>query len=723
MPSINQSQSALSAQLNPPQQQAVEYPNQPLLVLAGAGSGKTRVLVHRISWWIAQGIAPHSLLAVTFTNKAAAEMRGRVESMLKRPVDSLWLGTFHGLAHRLLRLHWQDAGLSEAFQIIDSEDQLRVIRRLMKELQVDEKTAAPKQIQWFINQQKDDGLRAHQVKVKSDPYSTTLLEVYRAYESYCKRSGLVDFAELLLSAYELWKNKPAILKHYQQRFHHVLVDEFQDTNRIQYLWLKALTAGKGNITIVGDDDQSIYGWRGARVENIQTFHDDFVGTETILLEQNYRSTGNILDAANALISHNFGRLGKKLWTSDDKGDPIRIYQAFNEQEEARFIASRIEDWHQKHQKYSETAILYRSNAQSRVLEEALLAQQIPYRIYGGLRFFDRAEIKNALAYLRLSENPADDSAFERIVNTPTRGIGEKTLQTVRQLARDEAISLWESSLLLCQQKRLTNRAAKALGNFIELMVEFQSAPDKADLHPQMRRIIDGVGLMENYMREPADKWESRKENIQELLAACSEFDPDSSSFSEGLSATQTFLSHAALESGEQQASEHQDSVQLMTMHSAKGLEFPLVFISGMEENLFPHKMSMDDADGIEEERRLAYVGITRARQNLILTWSEKRRLWGNEQYQHQSRFIDEIPKECREDVRLNATISRPMSYARSSTETPGGFHLGQTVNHQKFGDGIILNFEGEGDQARIQVNFEQSGSKWLVLGYANLQSI
>ncbi len=720
-------QALAPVELNSPQQQAVEYPNRPLLVLAGAGSGKTRVLVHRIAWWISEGVAPHSLLAVTFTNKAASEMRGRVESMLKRPVDSLWLGTFHGLAHRLLRLHWQDAGLTQSFQIIDSEDQLRVIRRLIKELHVDEKTSAPKQIQWFINQQKDEGLRAHQVKVKADPYSRTLVEVYRAYEAFCQRSGLVDFAELLLRAYELWQNKPALLQHYQQRFHHVLVDEFQDTNRIQYLWLKALTHDKGNITIVGDDDQSIYGWRGARVENIQTFHKDFENTETIKLEQNYRSTANILNAANALISNNFGRLGKKLWTSDKQGDPIKVYHAFNEQEEARFIAARIQDWHQQHQSYQQTAILYRSNAQSRVLEEAMLAQQIPYRIYGGLRFFDRAEIKNALAYLRLSESSADDSAFERIINTPSRGIGDKTLQKIRLVGSENQISLWDASILLCQsktqQQTLPNRAATALNGFIQLVHEFSSSPDKAELHPQMRHIIDRVGLMENYMREAPDKWESRKENLQELLAACSEFDPDYNSFNEGLTATQAFLSHAALESGEQQASEHQDAVQMMTMHSAKGLEFPLVFIAGMEEGLFPHKMSLDDANGLEEERRLAYVGITRARQNLILTWSEKRRLWGNEQYQHPSRFIDEIPSECREDVRLNATISIPVSYARTSTKTPGGFHLGQTVNHAKFGDGIILNFEGEGEQARIQVNFEQSGSKWLMLSLANLQSL
>ncbi len=710
----------MSIQLNSPQQQAVEYPNKPLLVLAGAGSGKTRVLVHRIAWWISKGIAPHSLLAVTFTNKAATEMRGRVEKMLQRPVDSLWLGTFHGLAHRLLRLHWKDAGLVESFQIIDSEDQLRLVKRLMKELQIDEKTWPPRQVQWFINQQKDDGLRAKQVEVQHDPFSKTMLLIYTAYEDLCQRSGLVDFAELLLRAYELWTKQPSLLAHYQQRFHHVLVDEFQDTNRIQYLWLKALTINQGNITIVGDDDQSIYGWRGARVENIQTFHKDFNNTETIKLEQNYRSTANILAAANAVISNNFGRLGKKLWTSDEKGDPIQIYHAFNEQEEARFIASQIQEWFQKHQRWSEAAILYRSNAQSRVLEEALLAQQIPYRIYGGLRFFDRAEIKNALAYLRLCEATGNDSAFERIINTPARGIGDKTLQLIRQLATDEQISLWSASIQLCQQHKLTTRANQAVSNFIQLILDFQSSEQAKDLTALMQLIIDEIGLMENYLREAPDKWESRKENTQELLSACSEFDPEYSSFGEGLTATQAFLSHAALESGEQQASEHQDAVQLMTMHSAKGLEFPLVFIAGMEEGLFPHQMSMDDADGLEEERRLAYVGITRARYRLVLSWSEKRRLWGNEQYQRPSRFIDEIPADCRNEVRLNATISRPVNYATSNRNNPGGFHLGQSVSHQKFGDGVILNFEGEGGQAKIQVNFEQSGSKWLALSYANL---
>ena len=710
-------------ELNLPQQESVLYPNEPLLVLAGAGSGKTRVLVHRIAWWLMQGVPPHAILAVTFTNKAASEMRGRVESMLKRPVNAMWLGTFHGLANRLLRLHWQDANLNQNFQILDSEDQLRLIRRIMKELNIDEKSWPARQAQWFINEQKDEGRRAQQVIGSGDRFSRVMQEIYAAYESSCNRSSLVDFAELLLRAYELWQQKPHLLAHYQQRFHHILVDEFQDTNRIQYLWLKALTEKSGNITIVGDDDQSIYGWRGAKVENIQRFQKDFPNSHTIKLEQNYRSTATILEAANAVIANNYERMGKNLWTEDDKGAAIKVYHAFNEQEEARFIADRLHEWQKEQGRWDTGAILYRSNAQSRVLEEALLTQQIPYRIYGGLRFFERAEIKNALAYLRLTENLDDDAAFERIVNTPTRGIGDKTLQQVRDYAREKAISLWTASESLCENKKLTNRAVSSFTLFHELIQTLQAEASTLTLAEQIKEIIHRTHLMENYMREAHDRWESRKENLQELIAACSEFDPEALLADEGITPTQAFLSHAALESGEQQASEYQDAVQLMTMHSAKGLEFPLVFIAGMEEGLFPHKMSSDDPDKLEEERRLAYVGITRAREQLFLSWSEKRRLWGNETYQQISRFINEIPSHCREEVRLNATISRPVSYTQTSHEIPGGFRLGQPVKHKKFGMGIILNVEGDGDQTTVQINFEEAGCKRLMLSYAKLEAI
>ncbi len=709
-------------QLNLPQQESVLYPNEPLLVLAGAGSGKTRVLVHRIAWWLLQGIPPHAILAVTFTNKAAREMRGRVENMLQHPVNAMWLGTFHGLANRLLRLHWQDANLNQNFQILDSEDQLRLIRRILKELNIDEKQWSARQLQWFINDQKDEGLRAQQVASSGDKFSRVMQQVYLAYESTCNRSSLVDFAELLLRAYELWQQKPFILAHYQERFHHILVDEFQDTNHIQYLWLKALSIKKGNITIVGDDDQSIYGWRGAKVENIQRFQQDYAKSHTIKLEQNYRSTATILEAANAVIANNYGRMGKNLWTEDDKGAAIKVYQAFNEQEEARFIAEQLQAWHKKKDKWDSAAILYRSNAQSRVLEEMLLIRQIPYRIYGGLRFFDRAEIKNALAYLKLTENFDDDAAFERIVNTPARGIGEKTIQQLRQQARTQDSSLWRASMALCENKGLSNRAISALSNFHALLQSLQKQAESLTLVEQIRKIIQAAKLMENYLREPHDRWESRQENLQELIAACTEFNADEMLTEESFTPTQAFLSHAALESGEQQADEYQDAVQLMTLHSAKGLEFPLVFITGMEEGLFPHKMSMEEPDKLEEERRLAYVGITRARQELFLSWSERRRLWGSESFQQISRFIGEIPTTCLEEVRLNATISRPLVYAQTSQQIPGGFRLGQSVRHQKFGFGIILNIEGDGDQTTVQINFEEAGCKRLMLTFANLQS-
>jgi len=706
--------------LNSPQLEATIHPNSPLLVLAGAGSGKTRVLVHRIAHWLEQGIPPHAILAVTFTNKAAAEMRSRVESMMHRPINSLWLGTFHGLAHRLLRLHWLDANLPENFQIIDSDDQLRLIKRIQKDLNIDEKFLAPRQAQWFINHQKDEGYRANKVTQTYDISSRQMLQIYSQYEVICNRNGFVDFNELLLRAYELWVNHPKLLSHYQQRFHHILVDEFQDTNHIQYLWLKALAHPKGNITIVGDDDQSIYGWRGAQVENLQHFEKDFKNCAVIKLEQNYRSTATILEAANAVISQNHQRLGKKLWTEGDQGSPILVYQAFNEQEEARFIAARIKDW-QETGNWDDCAILYRSNAQSRVLEEALLTQQIPYRIYGGLRFFDRAEIKDALGYLKLCENCQDDNAFERIINTPTRGIGERTIEQIRQTAQQQQISLWQATESMLINKELSGRACSALSQFMEMIFNLSQGETEIGLSQKIKNIISQARLMENYRKESLDKWESRKENLQELIVACSEFDPDELMIETPMTPIQAFLSHAALEAGEQQASEYQRAVQLMTLHSAKGLEFPLIFLAGMEEGLFPHKMSMDDPARLEEERRLAYVGITRAKKQLMISWAEKRRLWGNENYQKVSRFVEEIPAHCRQDVRLNASISRPIQYSKTTKVGPNGFSLGQQVKHPSFGMGTILNFEGEGDQARIHINFENVGSKWLILGYARLE--
>jgi len=706
--------------LNLPQQESVLYPNQPLLVLAGAGSGKTRVLVHRIAWWINQGIPPHAILAVTFTNKAAKEMRARVETMLSRSVESMWLGTFHGLANRLLRMHWQEAGLLQNFQILDSDDQLRLIRKILKDLNIDEKQWPAKQLQWFINEQKDEAKRAKDVNYQDKRYSAVHRNVYQRYEEICNRSSLVDFGELLLKAYELWKSHPKLLLHYQQRFHHILVDEFQDTNHIQYLWLKALAESKQNITIVGDDDQSIYGWRGAKVENIQQFQKDFADSHTIKLEQNYRSSANILGAANAIIANNFGRMGKNLWTEDEKGSSINIYQSFNEQDEAHFIAERIQDYFNNHNQWGHCAILYRSNAQSRVLEEAFLSRQIPYRVYGGLRFFDRAEIKNTLAYLRLCENEKDDAAFERIINTPPRGIGEKTQQQIRDYARHSLLSLWDSSLQLCDQKLITNRAVSALTHFHDLIVSLQQCGNNISLSNKVKLILEHTNLMENYLNEANERFESRKENLGELILACEQFQPENTTDA-SLSITQSFLAQTTLDSGEQQASDYQDAVQMMTIHSAKGLEFPLVFIAGMEEGLFPHKMSMESIEKLEEERRLAYVGITRACENLFLTWSEKRRLWGSENYQKISRFIEEIPTHFKQEVRLNATVSRPLNYSKKIETALGKFRLGQPVRHKKFGYGIILNIEGDGDQTTVEVNFEDTGCKRLMLSYANLE--
>jgi len=710
------------AGLNPAQKQAVVSQSPALLVLAGAGSGKTRVLVHRIAYKIATGeVSPQAILAVTFTNKAAQEMRGRVEHLLGRSANSMWIGTFHGLAHRLLRTHARDAGLPDEFQILDSDDQLRVVKRVLKDLGLDEKQWPARQAQWFINQQKDDGKRPGDIQHQGDLFTSIHCKIYYRYEEACKVGGVVDFAELLLRSYELLQNNSHLREHYQQRFRHLLVDEFQDTNAIQFAWIKLLSGPGTHITIVGDDDQSIYGWRGARIENIQRFSREFKHCETIRLEQNYRSTGNILKAANAVIVNNRGRLGKNLWTDGNDGEPISVYSAFNEQEEARFIAARIEDWVAQGNAYSDCAVLYRSNAQSRVLEEYLLQRRIPYRIYGGLKFFERAEVKDALAYLRLMYNRQDDAAFERIVNTPTRGLGAKTIDTLRHHARANNLSLWQASQQLLEDQALPARAATALGGFLQLIDSLFEDIHELPLSEQIQLTVEGTNLLAAYAREKGEKALARKENLAELAAAAREFDVDD--YPE-LSPMTAFLSHASLEAGETQADDYEDCVQLMTLHSAKGLEFKVVFIAGMEERLFPHMMSMDDPEKLEEERRLAYVGITRAMQKLYLLHAEKRRLWGKETYPRVSRFVKEIPAELKEEIRLNSQVSVPSfasSEVRASSDDLKGFSLGQLVTHPKFGQGVILNYEGSGDQARVQVNFDSVGSKWLMLAYARLQ--
>jgi len=708
--------------LNDAQRQAVTAAAAPTLVIAGAGSGKTRVLVHRAAWLIdVEGVSPQGLLAVTFTNKAAAEMRGRIESLLNIPVNQLWIGTFHGLAHRLLRRHWRDAGLPQNFQIIDSDDQLRLIKRLLKNLEVDDTRWVPREVQYFINGEKDEGRRPRHLDDEGDPHRRQMIALYAAYEEVCERGGLVDFAELLLRAHELWRDNPELLAHYQRRFSHLLVDEFQDTNAIQYAWLRLLAGKNGIPFVVGDDDQSIYRWRGARVEHIHRFQKDFPGTTVVKLEQNYRSTGTILNAANAVIENNSSRLGKNLWTDGADGEAIRVYAAYNERDEADFIIGRLRDWIDQGNLRADAAILYRSNAQSRALEEGLINANIPYRVYGGLRFFERAEIKDALAYLRLISNRDDDSSFERIVNKPTRGIGARTADMMRSYARANSCSLWRAAGAIASDE-LNGRAANAVHAFINLIEKLARDTESLDLPEKIDHIIYASGLIDFFKKEKGEKGETRVENLLELVSAGRSFEPDPA---EEMSPLDEFLSHAALEAGEGQADEWDDCVQLMTMHSAKGLEFPLVFMSGMEDGLFPHQRSVADPNGLEEERRLCYVGITRAMQTLYITYAEQRRLHGMDNYSQPSRFINEIPDEFIEEIRPRVQVSRPVR-APATGRTPIrqgaelGIRLGQRVHHQKFGDGVILNCEGQGAHARVEVNFETAGTKWLVLSYANL---
>ncbi|WP_195569514.1 DNA helicase II [Proteus mirabilis] len=709
--------------LNDKQREAVAAPRVNMLVLAGAGSGKTRVLVHRIAWLLSvEQASPFSIMVVTFTNKAAAEMRHRIEDLIGTSQGGMWIGTFHSLAHRLLRAHYLDAGLPQDFQIIDSDDQYRLIRRIVKSMALDDKQWPPRQGMWYINGKKDEGLRPQHIQTYGNPVETTWLKVYQAYQEACDRAGLVDFAELLLRAHELWLNKPQILEHYQHRFTNILVDEFQDTNRIQYAWIRMLAGQTGKVMIVGDDDQSIYGWRGAQVENIQNFLNEFPGAETIRLEQNYRSTSNILKAANALIANNSDRLGKNLWTEGAEGEPISLYCAFNDLDEARYVVGRIKRWYEEGGALADCAILYRSNAQSRIMEEALLQANMPYRIYGGQRFFERQEIKDALSYMRLTANRHDDASFERVVNTPTRGIGDRTLDVVRQVARDNQITLWESALQVIEHKMLAGRAIAAIARFLELIETLANETADMPLHVQTDRIIRDSGLKAMYEQEKGEKAQARIENLEELVTATRQFSYQDED--EDLMPLQAFLSHAALESGEGQADAYQDAVQLMTLHSAKGLEFSQVFIVGVEEGMFPSQMSLDEGGRLEEERRLAYVGVTRAMKKLTLTYAENRRLYGKEVSHRPSRFIGELPKECVEEVRLRATVSRPVNHHRLGTpivSNDTGYSLGQRVKHPKFGEGTIINIEGSGEHCRLQIAFNGEGIKWLVAAFARLE--
>jgi len=710
--------------LNSAQEEAVTSDKKHLLVLAGAGSGKTRVLVHRIAWKIqVDGVSPYSILAVTFTNKASREMRERIDQLLGMSLRGMWVGTFHGLAHRLLKAHWRDVNLPENFQILDSDDQLRLVKRVMRAMDLDEQRWPPKQAQWWINGQKDEGLRAAHLQEGGDPYLATMLRIYREYEATCERLGVIDFAELLLRALELWKHNPEVLDHYQQRFQQILVDEFQDTNAVQYAWLRILAGKTSAVTAVGDDDQSIYGWRGAKVENILSYERDFADTHTVKLEQNYRSTSNILNAANAVISKNAGRLGKSLWTDAGEGEAIALYAAFNEHDEARYIADRLQTWVNEGHRREDSAILYRSNAQSRVLEAALLQAEIPYRIYGGQRFYERLEIKNALSYLRMMLNCHDDVAFERIVNVPPRGIGDRTLELIRELSREQNSSLWTAASTIVAEKRLAARATNAVAVFIELINEMSGQLDELPLFEQAESAIQQSGLVEMHKREKGERGQARVENLEELVNACRNFEAEDND----LPVLPQFLDQVALDAGDRQADEDQDAVQLMTLHSAKGLEFPLVFLAGMEENLFPHKMSLDEPGRLEEERRLAYVGITRAMEKLYLTFAESRSIYGNETFNSVSRFVRDIPSDVIEEVRLQNNIARPTSYAAGTIQSDQGqatgFSLGQQIMHNVYGEGVILNFEGNGPRARVHVSFEEVGTKILILASANLAAI
>ena len=712
--------------LNPQQHAAVTSESQHLLVLAGAGSGKTRVLTHRIGWLVAAGLAsPFSVLAVTFTNKAAKEMKSRIESLLETPAHSLWVGTFHGLAHRLLKAHWQQAKLPQNFQVMDSDDQLRLVKRIISELNINDERIVPKQVQWFINGQKDEGRRAAYVMSHGDWYEDTLKEIYSRYEAICQLSGLVDFGELLLRAHELWLNQPSVLEHYQTRFSHILVDEFQDINEIQYAWLRVLAGDRLSLTIVGDDDQSIYGWRGAKVENIQTFDVDFEGAEVVRLEQNYRSTATILEAANTVIGNNQGRLGKDLWTDGDKGEPIRLYAGFNEQDEARYIADEMNRLIESGTNPTDIALLYRSNAQSRVLEEALIHLQVPYRIYGGVRFYERLEIRNSVAYLRLILNQQDDASMERIMNVPPRGIGNKTVETLRILAREQGCSLWQAAQMALENKVLATRAANALLDFIQLIVDLTATVlEQDDLGAMVKLVNETSGMIEYHEKEKGEKGRTRVENLNELISAAQSYTTEID-FSAPAERLAQFISEASLDAGDNQADEFEDSVNLMTLHSAKGLEFDYVFLAGLEENLFPHKMSLSDAGGIQEERRLAYVGITRARTLLTLTYAESRRLYGNETFNTLSRFVREIPDTLLHEVRLRSSVSRPVNFGLQQDMAIGdaGLTIGQRVNHPMFGEGIIVNAEGGGAQTRVLVAFDDGKERMLMLQYANLQPV
>jgi DNA helicase-2/ATP-dependent DNA helicase PcrA len=721
------------AQLNPEQHAAVTLAAGHALILAGAGSGKTRVLTTRIAWLIQQGaVSPAGVLAVTFTNKAAREMQTRLAAMLALNPRGLWIGTFHGLANRLLRAHHREAGLPREFQILDTQDQLAAVKRLLRSMNVDEDRTAPRDVQYFIMGRKEEGLRAADVPAGDDA-TRRYAELYAAYDAQCQREGVVDFAELLLRSYELLARNELLREHYRARFRHVLVDEFQDTNRLQYRWLKLLAGPGASLFAVGDDDQSIYAFRGANVGNMAEFERDYAGAQVIRLEQNYRSHGNILDAANALIAHNAKRLGKNLWTAAGAGEPLRVFEAQSDADEARWMVEEIQSLAREGLRLQEIAVLYRSNAQSRVLEHALFTAGLAYRVYGGLRFFERAEVKHALAYLRLIAAPADDNAFLRVVNFPTRGIGARTVEALQDAAKAAGTSLYEAALA---------QPGKA-APFVALLESLREEAKDLTLAEKVELAVARSGLAEHYKREREGA--ERVENLAELVNAAAAFDAEEIERESGeqVDPLTAFLTHAALEAGEHQAGEGQDALQLMTMHSAKGLEFHAVFVSGLEEGLFPHEQSLLEKDGIEEERRLMYVALTRARRRLYLSFAQTRLLHGQTRYNLPSRFVDELPQGLLKWLtpRFKAPQPRPAhhftagSFARAPKRDPRfggapagtggapcGFRVGQNVVHAKFGAGVIVDAEGQGSDARVQVNFGRQGVKWLAVAVAKLQA-
>ena len=713
-------ESKLLDALNEAQKKAVTNVSQNCLVVAGAGSGKTRVLTQRIIWLISQkNYSPLSILAVTFTNKAANEIKSRLSESLNLNIQNLWVGTFHGICYRILRQHFLAAKLDKNFQIIDSEDQIRLIKRILKLNSIDENFISPKQYVNYINRKKDSSIRSKDI-VDKDFSEKGYKHIYQLYEEYCNKSSLVDFGELILKTKEILESNDEISKYYKNNFKEILVDEFQDTNKIQYELIKLFSSKQNSVFAGGDDDQSIYGWRGAVSTNMNTFQKEFQDLTLVRLEQNYRSTSNILNAANHLIKNNDDRLGKNLWTSDKSGEPIKYFIAYNDYEEAEFVIEKIKELVENEYQNDEISILYRSNAQSRILEEQLIANKIKYRIYGGLRFFERAEIKDILAYLRLAFNHNDDNSFERIINTPTRGIGEKTKTIIRESAKINNTSLFQSAYDALKNKNFSNKVNNSLDNFFAVISHIKDMQDKK-LPEIISTIIEKTGIKKPYENNKTEQNQSKIENIDELVSAASSFQEENYYNDEPV--LDAFLSHVSLESGEGQGDKWEKCVQLMTIHAAKGLEFPVVFLVGMEEGLFPSKLSIDE-DNLSEERRLCYVGITRARKLLFLSSAELRRQYGYDNYALPSRFISEIPEELIEQIKGASASYVKMnknSFYVENSEYKDFYDIGKRVIHEKFGEGIVTNFEGDSQNSRIEVEFDSYGKKWLLLSLANLK--